>query len=151
MMISIPLSAVFVGFLLLYLSIVSFDGLVTDDYYKEGLALNQSLERDQAAITHSLRGYLRFNPEREMVQMDLQSATDYPLPQQVRLSFTHPTRPGYDQRIVLERIDTQTYQGRLPMLQASGHWQLQLEADDWRLFGTATMPGTTQLILGQAS
>jgi len=151
LLITFPMMAVIAGFYTLHLAIVSDDGLVTDDYYKEGLAINQSLERDNAAQSHGLRGFVRFNPENGQVQMDLQAIQDYRLPDKVQLSFIHATRPGYDQRINLERTDTQSYQGLLPTLQAEGEWRVQLEADDWRLFGNIKMPGTTQLILGQAS
>jgi len=45
-----PASAVVAGVALLWLAIDSNDGLVVDDYYKEGLAINQVIRRDQAAF-----------------------------------------------------------------------------------------------------
>ena len=38
-----PATAIVAGFITLWLAITSFDGLVADDYYKQGLAVNQTL------------------------------------------------------------------------------------------------------------
>ena len=44
-----PAVAVVCGAVMLWLAITSYDGLVSDDYYKEGLAINQVLRRDKRA------------------------------------------------------------------------------------------------------
>ena len=49
MLISFPLAAVLGGFVTLYLAIVSYDGLIVDDYYKRGLEINRVLDREQQA------------------------------------------------------------------------------------------------------
>jgi hypothetical protein len=37
------------GFITAWLAVISNDGLVTDDYYKQGLTVNQRLQRDHQA------------------------------------------------------------------------------------------------------
>ena len=49
-LISGPAIVVVAGFYTLYLAVVGADPLVVDNYYKEGLAINRVLERDQAAV-----------------------------------------------------------------------------------------------------
>ena len=44
-----PAAAVLAGAITIGLSVHSFDGLVAEDYYKQGLAVNQRLARLQAA------------------------------------------------------------------------------------------------------
>ena len=44
LVVGIPLSAVIMGGVILYFSIVSFDGLVVDDYYTEGKKINRVLK-----------------------------------------------------------------------------------------------------------
>ncbi|HAY26471.1 MAG TPA: hypothetical protein DIT03_10490, partial [Candidatus Accumulibacter sp.] len=44
-----PLVVVIAGLVTAYLAVVSNDGLVVDDYYKEGLGINQRTARDQRA------------------------------------------------------------------------------------------------------
>ena len=45
-----PATAIVAGFITLWLAITSFDGLVADDYYKQGLAINQTLAAGDPAI-----------------------------------------------------------------------------------------------------
>ena len=49
-----PATAIVAGFITLWLAITSFDGLVADDYYKQGLAINQTLARANAAQERGL-------------------------------------------------------------------------------------------------
>lgn len=44
-----PAVVVVAGFITLWLAISSDDGLVSDDYYKQGLTVNQRLQRDHLA------------------------------------------------------------------------------------------------------
>ena len=44
-----PVVVIIAGILTAWLAIKSHDGLVEDDYYKEGLAVNQRLKRDHKA------------------------------------------------------------------------------------------------------
>ncbi|MEF8767458.1 FixH family protein [Candidatus Accumulibacter contiguus] len=44
-----PASVIVAGFVTAYLAVVSSDGLVEDDYYKQGLTVNQRTARDQRA------------------------------------------------------------------------------------------------------
>ena len=48
LMISFPLAAVIGGMITIYLAVLTSDGLVVDDYYKRGKAINVDLARDRA-------------------------------------------------------------------------------------------------------
>ena len=54
LLIAIPLTAVIVGFVGLALAIRSDDGMVEDDYYRQGMAINRMLDRDKAAAAENL-------------------------------------------------------------------------------------------------
>ena len=41
-----PVTVIIAGGFTAWLAVTSSDGLVADDYYKQGLAINQTLERD---------------------------------------------------------------------------------------------------------
>ncbi|MCP4700688.1 MAG: FixH family protein [Gammaproteobacteria bacterium] len=141
-----PASAVIASMVTIYLAVASDTGLVADDYYKRGLGINRTLARDRAAATHGLQSMLRFNPERKAVQMQLTAHADYRLPTQVLLNFFHRTRAGFDKSVTLKHTGENIYRGVLPEL-INGPWNIHLEADDWRLPGSANMPGTTQIEL----
>lgn len=149
-----PALAVFAGSITIYLAIKSDDGLVADDYYKEGLKINKSLERDRAALGHGLKGFMQANPEQRLVRVQLETTTAYQFPEEVTLKLLHSTRSGHDQILVLKAIAPRLYQGQYEQDLVPGTWHGHLEADDWRLIGlmkhnstevefTPVLPGRT--------
>ena len=145
LLIALPLTAVIAGLFTLYLAVKSSDGLVVDDYYKRGKAINLDLARDQAAAQYKLHAAIEYNAAVNSFTLSLQ-AQDYVLPQSVRLSVLHPTMPGRDQVVSLVRHAAGQYTGEVADL-ALGNWYLQLEADDWRLFGTLPVPADMPVII----
>ncbi len=139
LLIALPLSAVLGGSATMYLAIESDDGLVVDDYYKQGLEINQSLERNQAAVTYGLSGQLELKPERKVVLLSLESNAQYQLPEQIELSFLHRTQAGHDKTGILKRIANTMYQAELPELIA-GNWYVQLSTPEWRMLAPVTLP-----------
>ena len=51
-LIAVPAAAVVMGITTILLALHEPDGLVSDDYYREGLAVNRDLERDQIGRAH---------------------------------------------------------------------------------------------------
>jgi hypothetical protein len=139
-----PASAVIGGMLTISLAISSDDGLVVDDYYKRGLEINRTLERDKAAARHEIQATLRFNVAHQFIHLNLNAHPDYRLPDQITLHFRYNTRSGFDRSVMLERTDDHFYQGGLPEL-IVGKWQIQLAADDWRLLKSVQMPITQEV------
>jgi len=148
LLIALPLTAVIAGMVTLYLAIVSSDGLVVDDYYKRGKAINRDLARDQAAAEHQLHAALGYAAVNNRFTLTLQ-AQDYTLPQAIKLTVLHPTMPGRDQVVTLVHRGAGQYEGGVSDL-ASGNWYVQLEAEDWRLSGTLPVPGRVPVILQPA-
>ena len=68
-----PLAVVVAGAVTVWLAVESYDGLVADDYYKQGLAINQVIRRDQAAAELGLRGNVLFNFDNQRVRVYLRS------------------------------------------------------------------------------
>jgi hypothetical protein len=147
LLILFPASAVLGGIITIALAIHSNDGLVVDDYYKQGLEINRILERDKAAARHGLQATLRFNVEHQLIHLNLNAHPSYKLPQQIRLQLNHHTRSGFDKKIRLERIGDNTYQSTLPALE-KGVFSVQLTADDWRLLESLRVPITQELFFG---
>ncbi len=136
MILFFPAVAIVAGLYTLGLAIRSNDGLVVDDYYKQGLEINQVLERDQIAKNYGLQCALQFNRENLMIQaVMMQEAKQYQVPNELTLTFQHRTRSGFDQSIKLSSTDGKTFLGKLEKSLVSGWWVAQLEADNWRLIG----------------
>ena len=145
LLIALPLTAVIAGMVTLYLAVTSSDGLVVDDYYRRGKAINRDLARDQAAAAYQLHATIDYAAATSHFTLALQ-AQDYKLPQAIRLSVLHPTMAGRDQVVSLAHLGAGQYQGAVASL-ARGNWYVQLEADDWRLSGTLTLPVIKPVIL----
>ncbi|TGO02933.1 hypothetical protein PN36_16135 [Candidatus Thiomargarita nelsonii] len=133
LLILFPASAVIGGLFTIYLAIASNDGLVVDDYYKQGLEINRTLAR------HGLEATLHF--ERHRLHLSLNANSDYKLPHQIVIHFNHHTRSGFDKTVPLERISDNGYQASLPDL-IVGTWTVQLTGDDWRLLKSVRLPMT---------
>lgn len=129
-----PLAAVLMGVVMMVLATRSNDGLVADDYYRQGLAINQILDRERRAATLHVSGVLEFSANRRQVRLRLDQDGD--LPPALSLAFVHPTRAGLDQTVTLIRSAPGMYSGemRVPVV---GRWLLTLEDDDrrWRVSG----------------
>lgn len=145
LLIALPLSAVIGGMITLYLAISTNDGLVADDYYERGKAINRDLARDHAAARHRLEAHFSIDAPDHRIRLTLESS-GYRPPAVLRFSLLHPTRAGLDQVVLLERSVSGDYEGAMAA-PTDGHWYVQLEADDWRLWGSMTVPPAGPVVL----
>lgn len=145
LLIALPACAVIGGMITIYLAVSTSDGLVVDDYYQRGKAINMDLARDRAAVLHGLRARLELDYTSRRVLLTLASR-DGQQPAAVRMAVLHPTRPGKDQTLLLRPAGGEVYAGTLQALSA-GNWYLQLAADDWRLSGALRVPRDTVSVL----
>jgi hypothetical protein len=110
------------------------DPLVVDDYYKEGMAINQTLKRDERAHALGVAATVSINPGRDRLRLVLSGRG--PQPDALRLLLLHPTLAGYDQSIALFRVSENVYEAVL-VPPRPGLWHMQVEdfKDAWRLTG----------------
>lgn len=145
LLISLPMTAVIAGMVTLYLAVSTSDGLVVDDYYKRGKAINVDLARDAAAARHELRADIELDMRNNHVQLLLQGNIER-LPETLTLSLLHPTQAGYDQVLPLQHAGDGVYSGAIDEV-GRGNWYLQLETVEWRLSGSMRMPHTGKIVL----
>ena len=69
--IALPLTAVIASITTLIIAAHDPDGLVADDYYKQGLAINQILDRERRAQTLGLSGLLRVDTSTQRILLTL--------------------------------------------------------------------------------
>jgi len=134
MLIAIPGSSVIVGFTLYYFAVVSFDGMVVDDYYKKGIEINRVLKRDHEAATLGLSADLHLNDDSHRLRLQLAYKHGFKPPSRLSLQFLHATRAGFDQQVALIHKGHGLYVGTLPSLHP-GSWYLELGDAQWRLSG----------------
>lgn len=126
-----PAIVVVAGVVTAWIAVVNEDGLVADDYYKQGLAINQVIRRETAAAALHVRAQVLFGEKRVRVFL-----TGPALPQELVLRLVHRTRAGLDRETRLTGDANGWYEGGMPAI-ASGRWNLLLEDGDrnWRLAG----------------
>ena len=133
LIITFPMAAVLAGFYTLYLAVVSYDGLVVDDYYKEGLAINKRIEKQDVANAYGLRPQLQFDHDKNRLRLILAAEESFQYPETIKVMFSHATRQGHDQVTELTRTNGSIYEMEFESL-IRGHWNVTLEANDWRLY-----------------
>ena len=134
-----PAIAVVAGFATMYIAFKHADPLVVDQYYKEGLAINRVLERDQIALARGYRAELVLNQARTLVRVQL---TGEKLPAELRLHFIHLTRSGLDREFSVPQIQPGLYEAAIKLPEAA-RWSVELEdaRKDWRLTGNWSPSG----------
>ncbi|WP_163558574.1 FixH family protein [Halomonas sp. NO4] len=139
-LIGLLLSAISVSTTFAVLSVRSFDGMVQEDYYKHGTAINMVLAKQRQAAELSLAADLRIDPLTSDIVVDL---TGEARPERLYLKLIFPTRDDRDQELVLEHVRNGRYLGQAPD-NLRYRWYLQLhpsqESPDWRLIGEGHFP-----------
>ena len=111
-----------------WLAVTTNDGLVTEDYYKKGMSINQTVAQSASAERLGLRADL--------------------LPPSIKVIVSHPTRAGLDQSRTMALIEgAYTASFQLP---AAGHWVVLIgdEAQTWRLMGNVILPSSGKIEIG---
>ncbi len=134
-----PFVVIVAGIVTAYLAVRSNDGLVEDDYYKQGLAVNQRTARDQRSVDLAIEAELVLGGDGDRIRVLLRANEQARMPAEVVLRITHPTRPGFDQKLVLRGEGGGVYAGALTPMR--GRWHVALEDDrqEWRLLGEWVM------------
>jgi hypothetical protein len=151
-LIGIPMLAVVMGIATVYLAVSTDDGLVVDDYYKQGLAINRVLERDHRAAQLGITARLRFEFQAGLVHVQLDpGVSGLSIPGTLSLSLLHPTQAHRDRVITLRGDGQGGFLAQIPTV-ATANWHLVLEppALDWRLTGRIALPELTSVTLGAA-
>lgn len=129
--ISIPLSSVIVAVFQIYFALNSPRDLVKDNYYKEGLGINQELGRKQLATELDIRAKLTIDNLTGEVILATQNAIEPNL----TLNFYHVASAAKDFNVTLQQISDDQYRGSLTK-SISGNWNVSIESDKgWQLSG----------------
>ncbi len=131
-----PAIVIVAGFATAWLAIISNDGLVDDNYYKVGLAVNQELKQRQLAAELNINAQLSLGADKRSVDLVLNGLPKEALPDTLQLRLVHPTRKGEDQRINLVRSGN-VYRGEISQSLGTGRWHVVIEdlLAGWRMDG----------------
>jgi hypothetical protein len=137
-----PTVVVIAGIFTAWIAYTRGDTLISEDYYRKGLAAPQTLASSERASALGLQASVRLTADDTVSVVLGSDHNDFRAPSTIRLTLSHPTRAGLDQIQTLQR-EGDAYRGRLH-LPASGHWLLLIENDEqgWRMLGKVILPAT---------
>jgi hypothetical protein len=128
-----PVAVIIAGGATIWIAFASADALVADDYYKQGLAINRVLAREEAARRLGLSTEVQL--EGATLTVKLQGAK----PEALFVHLAHATRAGYDVRLRLAPTAAGTYAAELPPM-PPGRWRIAIEdpRGTWRILKEAS-------------
>jgi hypothetical protein len=149
MVIFFPSVAVVAGISTIFIAINTADGLVVDDYYKQGLQINQVIEHDKKARQLGLSALVNANAKSGEIRVSMSSKVNFDFPSDITFKLVHRTIPGLDQTTTLSKIDGSTeYHGYIKPPIIEGRWNIQIMSDkDWRLKQNFTTRNASNILI----
>ena len=133
-LISIPFSAVIMGVVMITLAVEGKDPLVRDDWYKDGMAINQRLDKRHKARNSNLKAFITFDNAENIVTIQVSNLDTNQEPS-LHLELVHPTLSNRDIKTELYKTPDNHYfaklsaapQGRYYALISSdkGEWEIE--------------------------
>jgi uncharacterized protein len=140
LLIGLLMTSIFGSSTLAVMAVRTADGMVQEDYYEHGRAINLVLAKQQRAHELDLAAELRIDPLTSDIIVELAGDAR---PETLHLSLIFPTQGGRDQDIVLEHVRNGRYLGQAPD-NLRYRWYLQIHPDaeepEWRLVGEGRFP-----------
>lgn len=142
-----PVVVVFAGIYTAWLAISTSDGLVTENYYQEGLRAGETVAKNARAAELGITAKLHLTGQAVTVRLTAKEP-GFEIPARIELALSHPTRAGLDRKTILTR-DGESHHGEIE-LPASGHWLVLIEDEhkNWRLMGSVLLPAAGEVIVG---
>lgn len=137
-------TAITASLITVYIAIDGSDDVVSDTYYKDGLAINQLLDQDQLASDLGLTAKITLGIDKTLAELPMQAG----MPEQIVLKLLHPASDIFDQNIFLFHQGNGIYQGAGALPEQRYYVQLSGTVDEgqWRLSGEY-LPGQLTLSL----
>lgn len=128
LLISGPAAVIVAGAATIWIAFASADGLVAEDYYRQGLAINSRVAREEAARRLGISAEVTVTADRVRVRLQGQQ------PEVLFVHLAHATRAGHDVRIRLTSSAGGIYEGEVGPL-PRGRWRVVIEdaRSTWRL------------------
>lgn len=143
-----PLVVIAAGVYTAWLAITTSDGLVTENYYQEGLRAGETVAKSARAAQLGIAAKLHLSARMATVRLSARDA-DFVAPAAIELALSHPTRAGLDRKARLVR-DGEDFRGEIE-LPAAGHWLVLIEDENerWRLMGSVLLPAIGEVTIGR--
>ncbi len=133
MMVLIPFTAVIMGVVMIWLAVDTDDGLVADDYYKQGLEINRVILRDKKAAELGLSAVIKFDNNNRVIHLIFNKGALASFPDTLQLSFQHATRANSDVSVIMNHGINNQYIGNIKEALTEGIWYFEVIDNDWKI------------------
>lgn len=129
-----PVAVIVAGAITIWIAFSTADGLVVDDYYRQGLAINRILAREENARRMGVAARIEIGDRR---RMSIVLGGRMELPAEIVAHFAHVARAGNDHEVRLARVESNRYEATLPPV-LPGRWRVSVEDPrfEWRVTGS---------------
>lgn len=143
-LIALPLSSVIAGVTTVIIAANTTDSMVVDDYYKDGLAINESLAKKNKAKDMGIEAELVFSENKLLVKVTSKEA----IKDSLFLNFQHATLSEKDFRLALKKDAKGNYYSELED-NVDGSWFISLfpYQESWELEKKVTLPSSLEIRL----
>jgi hypothetical protein len=147
--ISFPLLTVIAGIITYQIAANKPHSLVKDDYFKQGLAINQTLAKQNRAKDLGLVANFTMDKESQILTVKISSTSDrnnFDNIKQLTVSFSHPTMENHDVEVKFSQLTNNEYVAELPKLPQS-YWHILIrdDKDTWEVKSRWHYPEIEQL------
>ncbi len=143
-----PFVAIVASLASAWLALKSDDGVVAQDYYQQGLRINQRLKHAAANPASELGATITVGAGGG-VRVHMEGGGSGAAPQSLRLTLARPAASARDEIVILMPGPDGDYVGVLGA-QKPGRWIVTLESGAWRLPTTTVAGPQSEIPLGAA-
>jgi len=133
--------------IMIWLATTSSDGLVADDYYKKGLAINRNLQRDAVALENSISADFTMDNVEGVIKVNFEKGKLENYPETLQLKMQFATHANNDKLVELHHGLNNQYIGYIKKPLPEGKWYFELSDGKWRLNAHATLKSRMSLLL----
>ena len=128
LLISGPAAVILAGAATIWIAFASADGLVADDYYRQGLGINKRIAREETARRLGISADVTLAGEHIRIRLQGEK------PEVLFVQLAHATRAGHDLRVRLSGNAQGIYEGEVGPL-PRGRWRVVIEdpRGTWRI------------------
>ena len=127
----LPAVVVVASFITLAIAMKGSDSLVVDDYYKQGLEINEVLIREDHAKAAALAFTPTFSADGALT-LSFTAQPAFPYPDQIDLQLNHATRDDIDRKLPMIHGGNGVYVAKVGKLEP-GPWYIDASTTQWRV------------------
>jgi len=149
-LISLPATAVVACIITIVIAVQNEPRLVNENYYLEGLSINERLKQQQQAVKLSVTANLLFSEQAGKITVFLNGEST--APQTLFLTISAPGDTKLDQNFKLQQINQRLFSGVLKNF-PKGRFYVSLEPDhrEWLLLDEIILPSQDTIVLAPQS